>query len=339
MAPTLPIVLYHYVFSPVGRRIIWYMTLRNIPYTHCLQPLALPRPDIAQIGVSYRRIPVLAIGRDVYLDSRLIMRKLEELYPPSTAHPSLSGTTGDQKAIERLLDVLMSDSGIFDKAIQLLPLDFPPLSDPEFLKDRAELAGIVPGKTPPPQSVPGPDPKLRRPIAAAELRDAMEILETTLLADGRDWVLKTDRPMLADIEAVWLFEWMVSMNCFSPELINSNQFPKILAWIDRLSKLVAEKVKESPAEEVNGDVAAATIFNSGYAEEEGIVEGKEAVVAVQGLKKGDLVNVYPTDNGSLHKDTGALVSLNSKEVVINLEGKNGKIRVHAPRHKFAIEAV
>ncbi|KAK6512364.1 hypothetical protein TWF481_001252 [Arthrobotrys musiformis] len=333
----LPIILYHYMFSPVGRRIIWYMTLRNIPYTHCLQPLALPRPDIARIGVSYRRIPILAIGRDIYLDSRLIIRKLEELYPPSAAHPSLSGKTGDQRAIERLLDVLMSDSGIFNNAIQLLPLDFPPLSDPDFLKDRAELAGIVPGKIPPPQTNPGPGAKLERPTAAAEIRDAMELLETTLLADGRDWVLKTDRPMLADIEAVWLFEWMLSMGSFPPDVISPEIFPKIFAWIDRLSKIIKEKAKTSPAEEIKGDVAASKIFDSGYAEREGVVEN-ELVATVQGLKKGDLVSVYPTDNGFLHKDTGALVSLNSKEVVIEVEGENGNIRVHAPRHKFAVEA-
>ncbi|KAK6508457.1 hypothetical protein TWF506_010548 [Arthrobotrys conoides] len=155
----------------------------------------------------------------------------------------------------------MSDSGIFDKAIQLLLLDFPTLSDPEFLKDHAELAGIVPGKTPPPQPVAGPGPKLQRPIAAAGIRNAMEILETTLLAD------------------------------------------------------VAAKAKVSPAREVKGDEAASTIFNSGYAETEGVVDEEEAVVTVQGLEKGDLANVYPTDNGSLHKDMGVLVSLDSKEVV------------------------
>ncbi|RVD86340.1 uncharacterized protein DFL_004622 [Arthrobotrys flagrans] len=112
-------------------------------------------------------------------------------------------------------------------------------------------------------------------MAAADIRDAMEILETKLLADGRDWVLKTDRPMLADIEVVWLFEWTLSM--------------------------VDAKAKESPAEEIKGDAAASKIFSSVYAEEERVVEA-EAVVTVQGLKKDDLVNVYPTDN----KDMGSI---------------------------------
>ncbi|KAK6527058.1 hypothetical protein TWF281_010253 [Arthrobotrys megalospora] len=336
MASDLPIVLYHYVFSPVARRVVWYLTLRKIPYSQCFQPPILPRPDVAQLGISYRRIPILSIGRDVYLDSRLIIRKLEELYPSSAAHPSLSATTGDQKAIERLLDYLMTDSGIFRNATQLLPSNLPALKDPAFLKDRAEFAGIVPGKAPPPPTI--ANPKLRKPTAASEVRDAAELLETTLLADGRNWVLKTDGPSLADIEAVWVFKWLTTMpGAFPPDSISPKQFPKVFAWIDRFSKTVDAKAKESsPIEKIKGDAAASKILNAGYAEPEGVVEA-EAIATVQGLKKGDLVSVYPTDSGVNHKEKGTLVGLNSKEIVIEVEGKNGKIRVHAPRHGFAIE--
>jgi hypothetical protein len=33
-----------------------------------------------------------------------------------------------------------------------------------------------------------------------EIKSAFEFLETSILADGRDWVLKTSGPSLADIE-------------------------------------------------------------------------------------------------------------------------------------------
>ncbi|KAL2105253.1 hypothetical protein VUR80DRAFT_8677 [Thermomyces stellatus] len=45
-----------------------------------LQPGVMPRPDVAALGVNYSRIPVLSIGRDAYLDTRLLIRKLEALY-------------------------------------------------------------------------------------------------------------------------------------------------------------------------------------------------------------------------------------------------------------------
>jgi hypothetical protein len=33
----LPIVLYHYHYSPYARRISWYLALRGIPYSQCVR--------------------------------------------------------------------------------------------------------------------------------------------------------------------------------------------------------------------------------------------------------------------------------------------------------------
>lgn len=44
-----------------------------------------------------------------------------------------------------------------------------------------------------------------RPEHLTYIRGCFEFLETTLLADGREWVLKTDRPSLADIEGECIF--------------------------------------------------------------------------------------------------------------------------------------
>lgn len=43
------------------------------------QPPVMPRPDAARLGIGYRRIPILAISRDIYLDTRLQLQKLEKL--------------------------------------------------------------------------------------------------------------------------------------------------------------------------------------------------------------------------------------------------------------------
>ncbi|KAF3917816.1 hypothetical protein ABW20_dc0104777 [Dactylellina cionopaga] len=335
MAPSdLPIVLYHYVFSPVARRVVWYLALRKIPYIQCFQPNILPRPDVAQLGISYRRIPILSIGRDVYLDSRLIIRKLEELYPASDAHPSLSATTGEHKIIERLLDYFATDSGLFRSATACLPSSLPVMKDPAFLKDRADFMGVPPGRPSLGKSV----ANMRLPTALNEMRDAMELLETTLLADGREWVLNTSSPTLADIEAVWVFKWVSTIPGGWPkDLISPTQFPKVFAWIDRFTQVVNAREKElGKPEKVKGDQAASTILSSAYAEPEGNVEGSDVVCAAQGLKKGDTVKVYPTDSGSNHKETGKLLKLTAQEVVIEVQGKNGSVRVHAPRHGFAI---
>lgn len=152
-----------------------------------MQPPILPRPDVNALGVSYRRIPIMAIGKDVYCDSRLILHKLEKLFPNGT----MGATEPDQKVVERLLEKWMIDGGIFMWAANLMPPEAPLLQDPNFAKDREDFSGrsFKPG-----------DLVRRRPEALVHLRDAFQFMESTLLADGRDWVLKTSKPSLADIE-------------------------------------------------------------------------------------------------------------------------------------------
>jgi glutathione S-transferase len=151
------------------------------------QPPILPRPDVNALGVTYRRIPLMSIGRDVYADTRIILSKLEELFPEG----KLGATDSDGKALEKLLESWTIDSGIFVRASQLIPPDMPLLMDPKFSKDREDFSGR-----------PWSKEKIleNRPEAIAHIRNAFSLLETTLLADDRDWILKTDKPSLADIE-------------------------------------------------------------------------------------------------------------------------------------------
>lgn len=151
------------------------------------QPPILPRPDVKALGVTYRRIPLMSIGRDVYADTRIILSKLEELFPKG----KLGATDSDGKALEKLLDSWTIDSGVFLRASQLIPPDMPLLKDPSFSKDREDFSGRSWSKE-----------KIleNRPEAIAHIRNAFNLLETTLLADGREWILKTDKPSLGDIE-------------------------------------------------------------------------------------------------------------------------------------------
>jgi glutathione S-transferase len=147
----------------------------------------MPRPDLGALGVKYRRIPVMAIGRDIYCDSRIILHKLEELLPDG----ALGASTPQDKAIEKFLQIWNIEAGVFVRASQLIPASMPLLNDPKFTKDRQDFSGRSWSKE---------QITANRPEALAAIRNAFEFLETTLLADGRQWMLKTDKPTLADIE-------------------------------------------------------------------------------------------------------------------------------------------
>ena len=186
MTPHTDIVLFHYEFSPFARRVTWYLALRGIDYAQCLQPPYLPREDINALGVKYRRIPIMSIGRDVYCDTRLILQKLEEKFPDG----ALGASKADQKALEKLLENWTIDGGIFSSVAQTIPPEMALLKDPKFTKDREEFMG---------RSWSEENVKALRPEGILHVRDGFDFLENGFLADGREWILNTKKPVLADI--------------------------------------------------------------------------------------------------------------------------------------------
>lgn len=57
-----------------------------------------------------------------------------------------------------------------------------------------------------------------------------------------------------------------------------------------------------------------------------------------GLEQGEEVLVWPTDSGSTHQDSGALIGLNSKEIVLQRKTADSRfdIRIHFPRLNFKV---
>ncbi|KAI1308526.1 glutathione S-transferase [Xylaria venustula] len=356
MASTdLPIILYHYDLSPYARRLVWYLNLRKITYSQCIQPRILPRPDLALLGVSYRRVPVLAIGRDIYLDTRLIIQKLEALYPASAAHPGISAKNPEHVALEQLISVRTIEGDLFSRAIQC----FPPgafAADKAFMRDRtALLTGVddVHGgknkssskadtakneKEENPTSAPSPfAPEVmgrNRPAALTVARRWICWLEEGLLADGRTWILDSNAggagPSLADLEATWVLQWISAV--LPPEILGSA--PKVAAWMKRFRDAVEEAAKQVP--NIKGEEAAKLIVGSAFAEPEGEILRGDPFIDAAGLRKGELVNVSPTDYGFSHRDVGSLVSVDDVEFVIESKGAFGSVRIHAPRRGFTI---
>ncbi|KAK4144215.1 glutathione S-transferase U4 [Dichotomopilus funicola] len=249
---TPPVILYHYPYSPYARRVVWYLRLRGISYMQCLQPPTLPRPDLStHLALAYRRIPLLAIGRDLYLDTRLILRKLEALWPgsptsqetppslPNTGHGQPLGAPPgtDALALQRLLSVLTTSTDLFFRAAALLPAEtLPLLRDPKFQRDRRDFfgggggsgsstdgqdaRGVVMDDSSSSPSTGKEEDQTKTLEAAAtkaealrEIHNTMSFLEDTLLADGRPWILSSPpaHPTLADIEAIWIIHWLLGL--------------------------------------------------------------------------------------------------------------------------------
>lgn len=317
------IILFHYPFSPYARKVVWYLALRGISYAQCIQPIIMPRPDLEELGVSYRRIPLMAIGRDVYCDTSLILRKLEERHPKG----KLGCSTGEQRAIEQLITKWITNAGIFALAARCIPPDSPVMKDPKFLKDRAEFSGR-------PWS--NEAQRKGRPEALAGMREAYDLVETTLLSDGRDWLLGTGKPSLADVEAIMPFHWLSTMpGAIPPETASAESHPKVFAWLERFNEAV-KSAKQKPLT-LKGPAAVKAVKEAEFAEQGGRIDDLDPLK----LAGGDSVAAYPLDSGATGKVIGKLVDLTPNEVTVAVKPKSGdnNIHVHLPRWGFRVAPI
>jgi hypothetical protein len=101
------IVLFNFPESVFGRRMARYLNLRKFKFSQIRVPPNMPRPILSErLGVNYRRIPLMAIGRDIYIDTRIMLRKLESLYP----NGKLGATDSFQQGFEDILEVRCTDA-------------------------------------------------------------------------------------------------------------------------------------------------------------------------------------------------------------------------------------
>lgn len=327
---TPPIILFTYPESVVGRRTEWYLTLRSIPYYVCQVDNKMPRPVLDRLGIHYRRIPVMAVGRDIYCDSRCIIDHLERLYDKT---PKLGYDMKERPfeyGIQQILENWAFDGGLFQRTAQMIPPDASLMQIEEWRADRSELIGI-----------PFTSNTLKTvlPDALAHTRLHLQMIEHSLLADGRRW-LGRDNPVLSDVHVLWIFDWMMrpkermGMRHAYPDMLNDKNYPKTFAWIDRMDKAIEDaRKKNGEPKHLTEDEVVAMIEKASYWEpgELTIDESDPS-----GLKKGDETDLIALDSaaetGSKRRDVGKLEGLTVTSATIGSKTRNGvNVRIHYQR--------
>ncbi|KAF1913457.1 hypothetical protein BDU57DRAFT_540878 [Ampelomyces quisqualis] len=130
---------------------------------------------------------------------RILWYELEERYPSRGLTPTTSADIGLQK----LFESYPVDGGVFANAVRLMPYwtETGLLKNKAFLNDRQNLSG---GRRMTEDLM-----EAGRPDGVQHIRQVFELFESTFLGDGRDWILGTKEPTVADIDAVWPFKWMI----------------------------------------------------------------------------------------------------------------------------------
>jgi hypothetical protein len=215
----------------------------------------------------------------------------------------------------------------------LLPTT-PLIRNEAFLQDRADMAGGGP-------SMNFADVvQATRPDAIVAVKNAIGFLETTLLADGREWLAKTDAPGRGDVETAWALSWLFSTPGAVPEEhISPQLFPKVFAWVERFQTAVAAAQKSLPTiTTLSGEQVADLLGKAASDHTADVIEGDDPLVQANGFRRGQLVQVWPIDSGSRHKTVGKLVGLTSQEITIETTEGEVAVRVHAPRKGFRVSA-
>ncbi|KAG6919404.1 hypothetical protein DXG01_006287 [Tephrocybe rancida] len=280
-----------YNASPYSVKIDNLLTLKRIPYQKVNVSPVLPRPEITDLlGLTYRRIPVLAIGNDVYCDTSLIASTLERRFPPSNGYGTIfpkSKSAGSTNTGAIKIFAKHYESNVFPIAANLLPWEAFPKP---FIQDRSLLLGAP---------IDTKAMGARQGQSATILASQLALLEEQL-NDARTWLFDSESPSLADITVHFILSWVRKAGINSAKaLFDATQFPKTLSWLADISNHLEGERGNMPAPQaITGDLAAESIVSSTH-EPYDVVGFDVQEAGRLGFNLFDRVQVAPDDSGML----------------------------------------
>ena len=299
------LILHHYDASPFTQRVLRMLGLKQLAWRSVQMPMMPPKDDLVALTGGYRGTPVLQLGADLYVDSQLIARKLEELHPAPALFPR--GEAGLQLALVKWSDQF------FRTGLRLVLGALASQWPEPFRQDRQHLFPDIDFDT-----VGGESAHWR-----SQYRAHAWLLEQQL-ADGRPW-LAGAAPSLADIHAdPFVAMLRGALPAVAAELLDD--FAALGAWERRV-----QQIGEGRRTEIDARVAHA-VAREAPMRWTVDVDPRDA----QGLTAGTTVVVEPDDTqrgGSV----GELAILRPNEVAIRRSDERvGTVLVHFPRLGYRV---
>jgi hypothetical protein len=306
------IILFDYQYAPNAQRARNLLNLTNLPYKICEQPFVQPRPILTDLGITYRRIPVNAIGKDVYVDNRPFLDAILNIF---------SDEPGVKNLVRSKHDNAYEAFGyrMFWNLLDILP---DTVYNETMINDRKDLF----------DGLSRSDYRETRPSNIEAFKQFLDVIENEFLTGDEPWIAG-EKPGVVDLQAVWIPKFTMETIAYKNmdgQGMGEERYPKVHKWLKRF----VDHVPENEPEKLEGDEASKRVLNQGYAAGQiGVKEGD-----VTGLMGGEMVDVVTTDDTKPgnRAQRGKLVGLSDKEIVVELE--NG-IRVHSARIGYAVKKV
>ncbi|KAI0082894.1 hypothetical protein BDY19DRAFT_352193, partial [Irpex rosettiformis] len=246
-----------------------------------------------------------------------------------TLFPFRVGSQRADTGLVKLLATYWTEKILFGLAVGSHSLD---QMSPELLADRVQYLGAAPDV----EAL-----KATQGPRTSTFASHLALIEEQL-SDGRQWLLDTEVPGLVDIDVHFMVSWVQpeSREFKSlEEIFDPTVVPKTLEWLARVTEYLKQQNEKGVASftEISAEEAAKLIAAAPH-EDEKSVGFVEAEARRLGVGLGDLVSVVPTDNAKI-ASVGRLVALDRNEVIIEVTGSVGAIRLHFPRLEFSITKV
>ena len=301
------LIFHHYPNSPFSEKIRLIFGLKHLVWRSVMIPVIMPKPDVVALTGGYRKTPILQIGADIYCDSALIARVLDQIQPLPGLYPATAPLAVPLAQ--------WADSTLFWAAVAwtLQPAGAAALFDnppPEVMKafaaDRASMAGGA--------------RRMTLTDATVQLKAHLTALDVQLAQGGP--FLWGAAPTIADFSVAHTL-WFIRRAAPVAHILLP--YAALSAWLDRLLA-----IGHGHSERLSGEdavaVAAAATGHTPVSVEPGL-----------GFEAGQAVTVAAIDTGP-DPVAGTLVGLSADTVSIRrTDDRAGTVQVHFPRFGFQIK--
>ncbi|MET0774277.1 MAG: glutathione S-transferase family protein [Pseudomonas mandelii] len=306
------LILHHYPTSPFAEKARLLLGFKGLSWRSVKIAPIMPKPDLTALTGGYRKTPILQIGADIYCDTSLIARRLEQ-------EKALPAFFPEGQEMIAATFAAWADSVVFQHAVSLvfqpesIAVRFgslPPEAIKAFLADRAKLFSG------------GSATKLSAEQARHQWPTIMARLEQQLQREQGDFLF--GEPSIADFALAHPM-WFLKATTVTSPLVDA--YPAVSAWFGRVMGFGHGAFSEMTSEQaldVARHATPAALPDEQFDEPNGFEPGQQVVIAA-------------TDYG-VDPVAGELLFAGREELILRREDERGAVvHVHFPRFGFRLE--
>ncbi len=307
------LILHHYPTSPFSEKARLLLGFKGLSWRSVNISPVMPKPDLTALTGGYRKTPVLQVGADIYCDTSLIARRLEQ-------EKALPAFFPEGQEMIAASFAAWADSVVFQHAVSLVFQpesvavrfgNMPPEAIKAFIADRAALFSG------------GSATRLSAEQAKHQWPTIMARLEQQLQREEGDYLF--GEPSIADFAMAHPL-WFLKATAVTSPFVDS--YPAVSAWLARVLGFghgAPSEMTSGQALEVARNATPVDLPDEQFADPNGFQAGQQVVIAA-------------TDYG-VDPVAGELLFAGREELILRRKDERGGwVHVHFPRFGFRIEA-